>query len=123
MRIQACRHSPLSWLSRMLDSIENHNSDARARVYQLLNNFVARGEDINALSLGYAPIHQAIRANDAAYTHRLLQLGADPEVLIDDSLQPYHGFNAYRYVKFLRAHGMADFSDLERALYGEHKSP
>jgi hypothetical protein len=86
------------------------------RGYQLLNYFIIRGEDVNELTEGIAPIHEAILYRNARYLKTLLAAGANLEVRIIRPEKEYDGFDAFKYLELLESKQKADFSEIREII-------
>jgi hypothetical protein len=109
-----CGISLIAWVGRGLDM---HGIEAQKRGYDLLDYFILRGEPINSLNFGMAPIHEAILYRNPRYLEVLLSANADPNTSIKRPGKVYDGFNAYQYLELLESRKKNDFSKIRVTLF------
>ncbi|CCM10649.1 RING domain containing protein (plasmid) [Cardinium endosymbiont cEper1 of Encarsia pergandiella] len=87
--------------STILDCFRHKSNDRSKEIYQLLVNSLSpeerdrvnkkSKEDVNSLdSIGYTPLHWAVVDNNLKEAKRLLELGADPNVVVNGSSTPIY---------------------------------
>jgi hypothetical protein len=105
--MENCEISLVSWVGRTLDS---NDAGVTERGYDLLDHFIARGEDVNQLNEGLAPVHEAILYRNARYLKTLLAAGADMNMKIVQPGKAQDGLDAWRFLELLESKQQADFS-------------
>jgi hypothetical protein len=111
--VDLCGTPLIGWVGRMLDM---YGKESTERGYELLEYFISRGEPINTLSAGMAPVHEAILYNNPRYLKVLLSAGADPSIKIVNPDKEYHGYTGYQYLELLESKRKSDFSEIRRIL-------
>ena len=112
-----CSTSLIGWVGRSLNS---HDPKSTKRGYELLEHFISRGEPVNQLSDGMAPIHEAILYRNTQYLKILLSAGADLSAKIDKPVTEYDGLDAIVFLDLLENKGKLDFSEI-RAIIEQNR--
>ncbi|MCB1866220.1 MAG: hypothetical protein KDG50_12420 [Chromatiales bacterium] len=113
-----CGKPLVGWVGRTLDA---GSPESAERGYALLAHFVSRGEDVNALTDGMAPVHEAILYRNPRYLNALLAAGANLAVKIDRPEKDYDGFDAVEFLALLESRQPDGFGEI-RAIVDEHRS-
>ena len=108
--IGVCETSLVNWIGRSLD-LPGVDSE---KAYKLLDHFITRGEPLDELSNGLAPVHEAVLYNNPRYLDILLKAGADPGIRIDKPEKPYHGYTAVQFLLFIEAVVEDDYSKIRQ---------
>lgn len=108
-----CDISLVSWIGRSLDLEEGKPAE---KSYELLRYFIERGEPLNELTNGLAPVHEAIIFKNPRYLEILLSSGADPGIKIDTPGKPYDGYNAMQFLDFLENRGIKGLEGVRKVI-------
>ncbi|WP_431689042.1 hypothetical protein [Hahella sp. NBU794] len=111
--IEICNTSLITWVGRALDM---HGPVQTERGYRLLSYFISRGEDVNKLTDGMAPVHEAILFRNAKYLKVLLDAGASLDIKIERSGREYDGFNALQYLELLESKKDTKFNEIRKII-------
>jgi len=84
------------------NAIDRGDKTSRRRLIKIIEQFIKRGEPIDKLYKGKAPIHDAILYNNSTYLALLLENGANLSVKIRRDGDPADGLNAFEYYEYLR---------------------
>ena len=106
--IRACDTSLVNWIGRTLDLPEVDTG----RAYALLAHFIGRGEPVNEMSNGLAPVHEAILYNNPHYLDVLLEAGAEINTPVEKPEKLYDGYNAIQFLLFLEGVTDTDYNAL-----------
>lgn len=111
--IEICNTSLITWVGRALDM---HGPVQTERGYRLLSYFISRGEDVNKLTDGMAPVHEAILFRNAKYLKVLLDAGASLDIKIERPGREYDGFNALQYLELLESKKDTKFNEIRKII-------
>lgn len=112
-KMGVCDISLVSWIGRSLDPEEGQPS---GKSYELLRYFIERGEPVNQLTNGLAPVHEAIIFRNPRYLKILLSSGADLGVKLDTPGKPYDGYNAVQFLGFLESEGIKGLDGVRKVI-------
>lgn len=112
-----CEAPLVGWVGRTLDM---HGPAQTERGYRVLDHFIERGEDINQLTDGLAPVHEAILFRNSRYLSILLEAGADTGVAIESPGRDYDGLDAIQFLEFLESASASDFDEV-RYILEQHR--